>query len=193
MQRICLFCGSSTGRLEAYAQTAAELGRKLAESGVGLVYGGGRVGLMGAAADASLAAGGEVFGIIPKAICDLEVQHKGCTELHVVESMHIRKQLMHDMSDGFITLPGGHGTFDELFETLTWLQLGYHAKPVGLLNVAGYYDPMIAMLNHSLEEGFLTPFVRELLIIDDDLDSLLTRMEQWEAPDLKQWLARHDL
>jgi uncharacterized protein (TIGR00730 family) len=193
LQRICLFCGSSPGVKPIYAETAARLGEVLALRGSSLVYGGGRVGLMGAAADAALENGGEVIGIIPQAICDLEVQHKGCTELHVVSSMHIRKQMMHDLSDGFITLPGGHGTFDELFETITWLQLGYHRKPVGVLNVAGYYDPMIAMLDNALEEGFLTPFVRELLIVDDDLERLLQRMSDWQAPDLRKWLARHDL
>ena len=193
LRRICLFCGSSKGIDPAYATAAADLGRCLAEAGIGLVYGGGSVGLMGAAADAALAAGGEVIGVIPKAICDLEVDHKGLTEMHVVESMHVRKQLMHDLADGFITLPGGHGSFDELFETITWLQLGYHRKPVALLNVAGYYDPMLAMLDHALQQGFLTPFVRDLLMTDDSLDSLLARMQAWEAPDLRQWLARHEL
>jgi len=193
MKRICLFCGSSPGVLPEYAAVAAELGRALAERGVGLVYGGGRVGLMGAAADAALAAGGEVIGVIPEAIRELDVQHDGCTELHVVPSMHERKQLMHELSDGFITLPGGHGTFDELFETITWLQLGYHRKPVGLLDVAGYYRPLVAMLDHALDQGFLTPFVRELLLVEEELPALLARMEGWEAPDLRRWLARHDL
>ena len=193
MKRICLFCGSSPGVLPEYAAVAAELGRALAERGVGLVYGGGRVGLMGAAADAALAAGGAVIGVIPEAIRELEVQHDGCTELHVVPSMHERKQLMHELSDGFITLPGGHGTFDELFETITWLQLGYHRKPVGLLDVAGYYRPLVAMLDHALDQGFLTPFVRELLLVEEELPALLARMEGWEAPDLRRWLARHDL
>lgn len=193
MRRICLFCGSSPGVRPEYAATAAELGRRLAERGVGLVYGGGRVGLMGAAADAALAAGGEVIGVIPEAIRELEVQHDGCTELHVVASMHERKQLMHDLSDGFVTLPGGHGTFDELFETITWLQLGYHRKPVGMLDVAGYYRPLVGMLDHALEQGFLTPFVRELLLVEEELPALLERMDAWEAPDLRRWLARHDL
>ncbi|MFT7667884.1 MAG: hypothetical protein ACI8X5_000569 [Planctomycetota bacterium] len=193
LRRICLFCGSSAGVDPAYVQAAEQFGRTLAEQGIGLVYGGGSVGLMGAAADAALAAGGEVIGVIPTAIRDLEVDHKGLTEMHVVDSMHIRKQLMHDFSDAFITLPGGHGTFDELFETITWLQLGYHEKPVGLLNVAGYYDALLAMLDGSLKQGFLTPFVRELLLAETDLDALLSRMQAWKAPDLKQWLARHDL
>jgi uncharacterized protein (TIGR00730 family) len=193
LKRLCLFCGSSSGVRESYASAATQLGALLAARGVGLVYGGGRVGLMGAAADAALAGGGEVIGVIPKAICDLEVQHLGCTELHVVDSMHVRKQMMHDLSDGFLSLPGGHGTFDELFETITWLQLGYHQKPVALLNVDGYYDGLLQMLDHALAEGFLTPFVRELLLVDEDLERLLERMQAWQAPDLKQWLARHDL
>jgi uncharacterized protein (TIGR00730 family) len=193
MRRICLFCGSSSGANPSYAEAASLLGRRLAEEGIGLVFGGGSVGLMGAAADAALEAGGEVIGVIPEAIRDLEVDHKGCTEMHVVESMHIRKQLMHDLSDGFITLPGGHGTLDELFETITWLQLGYHQKPIGLLNVNGYYDPLLAMLDHSLEQGFLTPFVRQLLLAGNDLEDLLARMREWQAPDLRQWLARDEL
>lgn len=193
MRRLCLFCGSSPGSEPAYLESAKDFGRQLAERGIGLVYGGGSVGLMGAAADAALAAGGEVIGIIPQAIRDLEVDHKGCTQMHVVESMHIRKQMMHDLSDGFVTLPGGHGTFDELFETITWLQLGYHRKPVALLNVAGYYDPLLGMLDHALNQGFLTPFVRELLMAGEDLGDLLDRMLDWDAPDLRQWLARHEL
>jgi uncharacterized protein (TIGR00730 family) len=193
LRRICLFCGSSTGVAPDYARAATELGARLARAGVGLVYGGGRVGLMGAAADGALEAGGEVIGVIPRSICDLEVEHRGLTELHVVDSMHERKRLMHELSDGFVTLPGGHGTFDELFETITWLQLGYHRKPVGLLNVAGYYDSLLAMLDHALEQGFLTPHVRELLLVEDDLGDLLERLEAWQAPDLGRWLARHEL
>ncbi len=193
MRRVCLFCGSSAGVTPAYASAARDLGRLLAEGGLGLVYGGGRVGLMGEAADACLAAGGEVIGVIPEAICELEVEHRGVNELHVVPSMHERKQKMHDLSDAFVTLPGGHGTFDELFETITWLQLGYHRKPVGLLNVAGYYDPLLAMLDKALEQGFLTPHVRELLLVESELEVLLDRLRGWEAPDLRQWLARHEL
>lgn len=193
LRRVCLFCGSSSGAAPEYAQAATQLGQRLARARVGLVYGGGRVGLMGAAADAALAHGGEVIGVIPQAICELEVEHRGVSELHVVESMHERKQLMHDLSDAFVTLPGGHGTFDELFETITWLQLGYHQKPVGLLNVAGYYDGLLAMLDHALAQGFLTPHVRELLLVERELEPLLERLEAWQAPDLRQWLARHDL
>jgi hypothetical protein len=193
LRRLCLFCGSSTGARPEYVRAAAELGARLAREGVALVYGGGRVGLMGAAADAALAGGGEVIGVIPRAICDLEVEHRGLTELHVVDSMHARKQRMHDLSDAFVTLPGGHGTLDELFETLTWLQLGYHAKPVGLLNVAGYFDPLMAMLDLALAQGFLTPQVRELLLVEPELEALLEQLTSWQAPDLRQWLARHEL
>jgi len=193
LRRICLFCGSSEGRLPAYRERAVELGVRFAKEGIGLVYGGGRVGLMGAAADACLDAGGEVIGVIPQAILDLEVAHEGLDDLRVVPTMHERKQLMHDLSDGFIALPGGHGTLDELFETITWLQLGYHGKPVALLDVAGYYEPLLAMLDRALEEGFLTPEVRKLLMVEQALEPLLERLRAWTEPDVHPWLARHDL
>ena len=183
MRRICLFCGSSSGANPSYAEAASLLGRRLAEEGIGLVFGGGSVGLMGAAADAALEAGGEVIGVIPEAIRDLEVDHKGCTEMHVVESMHIRKQLMHDLSDGFITLPGGHGTLDELFETITWLQLGYHQKPIGLLNVNGYYDPLLAQFERAIDDDFMQPVHRALFAVVADVREVLDAItEACEAP-----------
>lgn len=193
MKRLCLFCGSNEGRSPLYRETAEELGRTLAARGLGLVFGGGRVGLMGAAADAALAAGGEVIGIIPEAIVDLEVAHEGLSDLRVVPSMHERKQLMHDLSDGFVTLPGGHGTFDEVFESITWLQLGYHTKPIVLLNLEGYFDPLLGMLDRATEEGFVKPEVRSLWLVDDSVPGALSQLEAWEAPDAQRWLRRTDL
>src|SRR6516164_2274986 len=148
LKRICVFCGSSVGDRPIYLQAALELGRAIAERRLGLVYGGGHIGLMGVLADAVLSGGGEVIGVIPQALVDRELAHTGVTELRVVETMHQRKALMADLSDGFLALPGGFGTGDELFEILTWAQLGLHAKPIGVLNVGGYFDPLLAWLDH---------------------------------------------
>ncbi len=155
MRNICVFCGARTGKNEAFVRAAADLGRELARRGVGIVYGGGHVGLMGVLADAALAAGGMVVGVIPQALADREVAHHGLTKLHVVSGMHERKALMADLSDAFVALPGGYGTFEEFFEIVTWLQLGIHDKPIGLLNVEAYYDPLIAMIDSSVREGFV--------------------------------------
>jgi uncharacterized protein (TIGR00730 family) len=176
MKRLAIYCGSASPADPVYIDSAREVGRTLAERGIGIVYGGGRLGLMGAVADAALAAGGEVIGIIPQALVDAEVAHKGCTELHVVGTMHQRKQAFTDLSDGFINLPGGTGTMDELWEALSWAQIGYHAKPVGLLNVAGYYDHLIAFYAKMGEVGFLRPQHRGILLIDTALDGLLAQM-----------------
>lgn len=176
MKRLAIYCGSATPSDPLYVDSARAVGRSLAERGIGVVYGGGRLGLMGAVADAALAAGGEVIGVIPQALVDAEVAHRGCTELHVVETMHQRKQAFTDLSDGFITLPGGTGTMDELWEAMSWAQIGYHAKPVGLLNVAGYYDGLIAFVDRMGEVGFLRAQHRGLLIVDDSLDGLLAQM-----------------
>ncbi len=176
MKRLAIYCGSATPADPVYIESAREIGRTLAERGIGVVYGGGRLGLMGAIADSALAAGGEVIGIIPQALVDAEVAHRGLTELHVVEGMHARKAAFTDLADGFVTIPGGTGTMDELWEALSWAQLGYHADPVGLLNVAGYYDHLIAFWEKSAEVGFLRPQHRDLLIVDDTLDGLLARM-----------------
>jgi uncharacterized protein (TIGR00730 family) len=176
MKRLAVYCGSATPADPRYIECARAVGRSFAERGIGLVYGGGRLGLMGAVADATLEAGGEVIGVIPTALVDAEVAHKGCTELHVVETMHQRKQAFTDLSDGFVTIPGGTGTMDELWEALSWAQLGYHAKPVGLLNTAGYYDPLIAFWTRMGEVGFLRPQHRDLLIVDAELDGLLEAM-----------------
>jgi uncharacterized protein (TIGR00730 family) len=179
MKRLAIYCGSATPADPVYIENAREVGRTLAERGIGVVYGGGRLGLMGAIADSALAAGGEVIGVIPQALVDAEVAHRGCTELHVVETMHQRKQAFTDLSDGFVTLPGGTGTMDELWEAMSWAQLGYHAKPVGLLNVAGYYDGLIAFAAKMAEVGFMRPQHRNVLIVDDRLDGLLAQMAEF--------------
>jgi uncharacterized protein (TIGR00730 family) len=176
MKRLAIYCGSATPSDPVYIESARAIGRTLAERGIGIVYGGGRLGLMGAVADGALAAGGEVIGVIPQALVDAEVAHRGLTELHVVAGMHARKAAFTDLADGFVTIPGGTGTMDELWEALSWAQLGYHTDPVGLLNVAGYYDHLIAFWEKSAEVGFLRPQHRDLLIVDDTLDGLLTKM-----------------
>jgi uncharacterized protein (TIGR00730 family) len=176
MNRIAVYCGSATPADPVYIDTARAVGRSLAERGIGLVYGGGKLGLMGAVADSALAAGGEVIGVIPDKLVDAEVAHRGLSELHTVRTMHERKQLFTDLSDGFLTIPGGTGTMDELWEAMSWAQLGYHALPVGLLNAAGYYDHLIAFVAKMAEVGFLRPQHRELLIVDDALDGLLDKM-----------------
>jgi len=176
MKRLAVYCGSATPADPTYIEGARALGRAFAERGIGLVYGGGRTGLMGAIADGALEGGGEVIGVIPQALVDAEVAHRGLTELHVVSGMHQRKQMFTDLSDGFVTIPGGTGTMDELWEALSWAQLGYHADPVGLLNTAGYYDHLIAFWEKMGEVGFLRPQHRDLLIVADTLDVLLDRM-----------------
>jgi uncharacterized protein (TIGR00730 family) len=180
MKRLAVYCGSATPSDPVYIETARHVGRTLAERGIGVVYGGGKLGLMGAVADSALAAGGEVIGIIPQALVDAEVAHRGLTELHVVETMHQRKQAFTDLSDGFVNLPGGTGTMDELWEALSWAQIGYHAKPVGLLNTAGYYDHLIAFYAKMGEVGFLRPQHQGILLVDAELDGLLARMAAFE-------------
>ncbi|PTW46861.1 hypothetical protein C8J25_104199 [Sphingomonas faeni] len=176
MKRLAVYCGSATPADPTYIEGARSLGLAFAERGIGLVYGGGRTGLMGAIADGALEGGGEVIGVIPQALVDAEVAHRGLTELHVVSGMHQRKQMFTDLSNGFVTIPGGTGTMDELWEALSWAQLGYHADPVGLLNTAGYYDHLIAFWEKMGEVGFLRPQHRDLLIVADTLDVLLDRM-----------------
>ncbi|WP_375402797.1 TIGR00730 family Rossman fold protein [uncultured Sphingomonas sp.] len=176
MKRLAVYCGSATPADPVYMDTAREVGRLLAERGIGVVYGGGRLGLMGAVADAALAAGGEVVGVIPQALVDAEVAHRGLSELHVVGGMHERKALFTELASGFVTLPGGTGTMDELWEALSWAQLGYHALPVGLLDAAGYYDGLIAFWAKMVEVGFVRPQHRDLLITADTLPALLDRM-----------------
>ncbi len=176
MKRVAVYCGSATPADPRYLEDARAVGTTLAGRGIGVVYGGGRLGLMGAIADAALSAGGEVIGVIPQALVDAEVAHRGLTELHVVGGMHERKAKFTDLSDGFVTIPGGTGTMDELWEALSWAQLGYHAKPVGLLNSAGYYDHLIAFWEKMAEVGFLRAQHRDLLIVGNTLDALLAGM-----------------
>ncbi len=190
MKRICVFCGSAAGRRPEYRLAATELGTHIAASGSTLVYGGGKTGLMGAVADAALAGGGEVIGVMPRPLVDKEVSHGGLTELHVVESMHERKALMADLADAFIALPGAFGTFDEMCEILCWGQLGFHEKPCGLWNVAGYWDPMMALFDHAVEEGFLKPAHRGIVLIDDSLEPLLERMRAYKPVHLEKWWER---
>ena len=188
MNSVCVFCGSSPGNDPAYAEAAGRLGRTLAERGTTLVYGGGHVGLMGVVADAALGAGGEVIGVMPKSLVDREIGHTGLTKLHVVRSMHERKAVMSELSEGFIALPGGNGTLEEFFEVLTWAQLGEHAKPCGLLNVAGYYDPLLAVFDQMVDRAFLKEEHRELVLVEEDPTSLLERFGSYEPPRTIKWI-----
>lgn len=185
--RICVFCGSSSGRSE-YVEAARHVGTTLAERGIELVYGGAKVGTMGAVADAALAAGGRVIGVIPRGLVDREIAHKGLTELHVVADMHERKAKMAELSDGFVALPGGAGTLEELFEVWTWAQLGLHTKPVGLLDVAGYYGHLTRFVEHMVVEGFLKPPYRDMLLVDPDLLRLLDRFTGYQPTEYK-WVS----
>ena len=175
---ICVYCGSRPGADPRFAQSARDTGAVIGSQGWELVYGGGKVGLMGMVADATLSAGGTVYGVIPQNLMDKEVGHPGLTELHVVDNMHTRKSMMFERADAFVALPGGIGTFEELFEIWTWYQLGVHHKPFGLLNVAGYYDPLIAMLDSMVAQGFLNPAVRGLLQVGTDAGELLQRIHR---------------
>jgi uncharacterized protein (TIGR00730 family) len=180
VNRIAVYCGSASPEDPWYLELASEVGRALAQRGIGVVYGGGKLGLMGAVADAALAAGGEVIGVIPEALVNSEVAHRGCTELHVVTGMHERKLAFTNLSDGFLTIPGGVGTMDELWEAVSWAQLGYHAKPVGLLNAFGFYDQLLAFNRHMAEVGFIRPAHAGIIIAEHELDLLLTRMAAHE-------------
>ena len=187
MERVLVFCGSSTGRRPEYAETALRLGRLLAQRELGLVYGGASIGLMGAIADAVLEAGGEVTGVITQRLVDAEIPHDGLTEKRVVETMHERKAIMAERSDAIIAMPGGIGTLDELFEIFTWSQLGLHHKPIGLLDVAGFWQPMLAMLRAMVEEGFLRAEHLATLIVDADPERLLDRLGAYEYRSLDKW------
>ncbi|MBV1703358.1 MAG: TIGR00730 family Rossman fold protein [Hyphomicrobiales bacterium] len=192
LRRICVFCGSSPGRDPRHAEAARAFGGEIARRGLGLVYGGGAVGLMGIVADAALAGGAEVVGIIPRALARREVAHRGLADLRVVETMHARKAAMAELADAFVALPGGIGTFEELFEVWTWAQLGDHAKPVGLLDVAGFYRPLLAFLDGVVEAGFLREAHRSLAIVETDGGRLIDRLAAYEAKSIAKWLTAPD-
>jgi uncharacterized protein (TIGR00730 family) len=193
IRSLCVYCGSSPGNDPAYAATAAATGRLLAEQGITLVFGGGKVGLMGIVADAALAAGGRVHGIIPHALSGKEVLHPGLSEVEVVASMHERKARMAELSDAFVALPGGLGTYEELFETWTWGQLGWHRKPVALLDVNGFYGKLAAFLDHVVEEGFVRDIHRRMLLVDSDPRSLLGRLRDYVPPEVPKWLGPEEI
>lgn len=190
MKRVCVFCGSSAGVLPEYRDAAGQLGTRLAERGIGVVYGGASVGLMGEVANAALGAKGEVTGVIPRALWEREVAHTGLSELEVVGSMHERKARMAELSDAFVALPGGLGTLEELFEVWTWGQLGLHRKPLGILNVAGFYDPLIAFLDHAVAQRFIGEVHRAMLAVEVDAESLLDHLERFHPPTAETWIDR---
>lgn len=188
MDSICVFCGSSFGKDPAYKEAARSLGTTLANRDITLIYGGGHVGLMGVVSDATLEAGGEVIGVMPKSLVEREIAHTGLTKLHVVGSMHERKALMSEQADGFIALPGGNGTLEEFFEVLTWAQLGEHRKPCGLLNVAGYYDPLLDVFDHMVARGFLSEKHRDMVLVEQDPEQLLQKFLHYEPPVVPKWV-----
>ena len=192
MKRICVYCGASPGVRRGYVEAAQRLGRELVDRGFGLVYGGGKVGIMGILADTVLDAGGEVTGVITEDLVGMEVAHTGVTDLQVMPKMHERKAMMAKLADGFIALPGGLGTFEEFLEVLTWTQLGFHQKPCGLMNVMGYYDGLLQFLAHAVGEGFMLQAHREMVLVDEDPGKLLDRFEHYERPNVDKaaWAKR---
>jgi uncharacterized protein (TIGR00730 family) len=188
IRRLCVFCGSSAGREPGYRHLAESLARALAERDIGIVYGGASVGLMGALADAALAAGGEVIGVMPQALIEREICHRGLTELRIVESMHERKALMAELADGFVALPGGIGTLEELFEVWTWAQLGLHSKPCALLDTDGFHGPLVAFLDHLLDAGFVREAHRDMLLTAHSPEELLTAFAAYRPPRVGKWL-----
>jgi uncharacterized protein (TIGR00730 family) len=188
MRSVCVFCGSNAGARSSYLEAARQTGRTIGERGLILIYGGAAVGLMGAVADAALAAGGTVIGVIPKALVEREIAHKGLTELLEVTSMHERKAMMADRSDAFLALPGGAGTLEETLEAWTWGQLGHHAKPVGLLNVDGFFDALCAFFDHQCRERFMRPEHRDMLIVESDPERLLARFSAYRPPIVEKWI-----
>lgn len=193
MKRITVFCGSSFGNTSVYESQAVLLGQTLAKQQIGLVYGGAKVGLMGAVADGALNEGGEVIGILPHFLSTKEIAHEGLTELILVDSMHERKTKMHELCDAVIALPGGFGTMEELFEMLTWAQLGLHKKPIGLLNVSGFYDPLIHLVNTMTEQGFLKEINRDMLLVAETVDALLDKLKHYQAPTVSKWLNKETI
>lgn len=192
IRRICVFCGSNAGSEGLYADAARQLGRVFAREGIGLVYGGGSVGLMGELADAVLGAGGEVIGVIPHALWAREVGHRGLTDLHIVETMHERKAMMADLADAFIALPGGLGTLEEIFEIWTWAQLGLHAKPLGFLDVNGFYAPLMQFLDRAARERFLRDEHRAIAVLESDAEALLRKFDRWHPPRVQKWITRDE-
>jgi len=193
MKRIGVFCGSSVGTRDVYREQARAFGLAMARRGIGLVYGGGKVGLMGVLADGVLEGGADVIGVIPEHLIVKEVEHHGLSELRVVGTMHERKALMADLAEGFVALPGGFGTYDEFCEIITWAQLGLHKKPCAMLNIAGFYDSMLEMFDHATAEGFIRPDHRNMLIVDTEPERLLDHLEEYHAPVLEKWIKREDV
>jgi uncharacterized protein (TIGR00730 family) len=192
MRRVCVFCGSNIGTQPAYRESAEALGAVLAKRGIGLVYGGGNVGLMGVIADTVMARGGHVIGVIPQSLADREVAHTGITDLRVVDSMHTRKAMMAELADAFIAMPGGVGTFEEFFEVVTWAQLGLHRKPCGLLNVSGFYAPLAAFIDQAVTEGFINPVHRAAIVVDSDPVRLLDTLATIKLPDVPKWIRKDE-
>ena len=193
IKRICVYCGSSPGKNPAYLLAAGQLAKELCARNIGLVYGGAAVGVMGAVANAVLEAGGEAIGVIPKSLAVKELAHDKLSELHVVASMHERKAMMAELADGFIALPGGWGTLEEIFEILTWAQLGFHDKPCGLLNVESYYDGLIGFLENSFDQEFVNPLYRPMLMVDMEPIGLLEQFANYQAPKVRKWLGEDEL
>ncbi|WP_027795492.1 LOG family protein [Paraburkholderia acidipaludis] len=187
MKAVCVYCGSSHGASPVYTEAARAFGRALVAADLGLVYGGGKVGLMGVIADTVMAEGGRAIGVIPELLVNKEVGHEGLSELHVVPDMHHRKKMMADLADAFVAMPGGAGTLEELFEVYTWAQLGYHHKPVAVLNIDGFYDPLIALLQHTVREGFMRQTYFDLLQVDSDPAVLIEKLERYRAPAQDKW------
>jgi uncharacterized protein (TIGR00730 family) len=192
MKRLCVFCGSSSGYRSVYQEAAAQLGKQLAASSIALVYGGGRVGLMGVLADSVLRAGGEAIGVMPRALVEKEIAHSALTKLHVVETMHERKALMADLADAFVLLPGGFGSWEEFCEVVTWLQLGMHRKPCAILNVAGYYDALLAQTAQAVTEGFLGAPHKEMVIVQSDVQQLLSQLSTASLPSVAKWVSNRE-
>ncbi|MGU3372409.1 LOG family protein [Bacillus mycoides] len=192
MNSICVFCGSNYGESEEYKNTAEKLGEFLSEKNTTLIYGGGKVGLMGSVANSALQAGGNVVGIIPEFLRDKEIAHQGLTDLIVVDSMHSRKQKMSEMADGFIVLPGGYGTYEEMFEVLSWGQIGIHKKPVGLINVDGFFDPLLKMLQHTVDKGFARPENLNLILSSTNIEELFAQMKDYNHVIVNKWVDKKD-
>lgn len=192
MKRLCVYCGSKTGDLTEYRDAAIAFAHAMLDRQLDLVFGGGSIGLMGVLADEILARGGQVIGVIPRFLSSREVIHASVTQMHVVESMHTRKALMEQLADGFVALPGGLGTFEEILEILTWAQLGLHRKNIGLLNVRGFFDPLLAQIDRAIADGFVSPAHRGLFVVDEDPATLLQRLESHQLPQVKRWLTSED-